>query len=151
MFRVLAGFLILIFLPLFAAHCDSQNREESGDIGEAIPDAAHNSQNSLDWAGTYVGNTPCADCPGIETRLTLSYEETYELSTRYIGKSDETFTSTGSFSWNDEGNKITLDVAADSRPAEYVVQENRVIQLDINGERKPGHLSKSYILEKVPD
>ncbi|MDE5451088.1 copper resistance protein NlpE N-terminal domain-containing protein, partial [Elizabethkingia meningoseptica] len=34
-------------------------------------DDSHNAQNSLDWAGTYEGTVPCADCPGIKTTITL--------------------------------------------------------------------------------
>lgn len=151
MFRVFTGFLLLMFLPLFAAHCGSQNKAESDNIGKPVPDAAHNSQNSLDWAGTYVGTTPCADCPGIETRLTLSYEETYELTTRYIGKSENLFKKAGSFSWNETGNKVTLHLDSNTRPAEYLVQENRVIQLDMNGKKITGDLADSYVLEKLSD
>ena len=47
----------------------------SGRRGRAVPDPAHNSRNSLDWAGIYEGVLPCADCPGIQTRLTLSRDE----------------------------------------------------------------------------
>jgi len=107
--------------------------------------------NSLSWAGTYEGTTPCADCPGIETRLTLRYDESYELTTKYLDKSDSLFKTTGSFSWNETGNKITLDVDRNSRPSEYLVQENRVIQLNMNGEQITGTLSDSYVLEKLSD
>ncbi len=138
-------------LPLFATHCGSKNKAESDYTGEPVPDSAHNSRNSLDWAGTYTGTTPCADCRGIETRLTLSYDETYELTTRYIGKSDSLFKKDGSFTWNETGSKIALDVDASSRPSEYLVQENRVIQLDMNGEQITGDLAGSYVLEKLSD
>ena len=42
-----------------------------GAAAAAGADAAHNSRNALDWAGTYEGVLPCADCPGIQTRLSL--------------------------------------------------------------------------------
>jgi len=151
MLRVLAGFILLMLLPLFAAHCGSQNKAESDNTGEPVPDAAHYSRNSLDWEGTYAGTTPCADCRGIETRLTLSYDETYELTTRYIGKSDSLFKTDGSFTWNETGSKIELGVDAGSRPSEYLVQENRVVQLNMKGEQITGDLAESYILEKIPE
>ena len=50
---------------------------------EALPlisfegmDMAHNSQNSLDWAGVYQGILPCADCEGFDTVITLNWDET---------------------------------------------------------------------------
>ena len=45
----------------------------------------HNSRNSLDWVGIYEGVLPCADCPGIKTRLTLNYDGSYRLVTRAQG------------------------------------------------------------------
>jgi uncharacterized lipoprotein NlpE involved in copper resistance len=46
----------------------------------------HNSRNSLDWAGSYEGVLPCADCPGIKTRLVLSPDGQFELSTQYMDR-----------------------------------------------------------------
>ncbi len=54
-------------------------RKEASDPTMAKQADMHTSQNSLDWAGVYEGVLPCADCPGIQTRLTLSRDETYEL------------------------------------------------------------------------
>jgi len=46
--------------------------------------APHDSSvNSLDWAGSYHGVLPCADCAGIETTLILDYDLTYRIITRY--------------------------------------------------------------------
>ncbi len=43
-----------------------------------------NSQNSLDWNGTYEATLPCADCPGIKTILTLVADQTFTLSSTYL-------------------------------------------------------------------
>lgn len=51
--------------------------------------------------GTFEGVTPCADCPGIQTRLTLiqdapySAEGIYELSLTYLERDVEPFVTTG--------------------------------------------------------
>jgi len=49
---------------------------------------SHNSQNSLDWQGTYKRVTPCADCEGIETKIILNSDYTYLKTTKIhsIGK-----------------------------------------------------------------
>ena len=70
------------------------------------PDPAHDSRNALDWAGVYEGVLPCADCPGIETRLTLQRDGRYELSTRYIDRPPAPQTVRGQFQWNAAGNTI---------------------------------------------
>jgi heat shock protein HslJ len=151
MFRVLTGFLLLMVLPLFATHCYSESETKMGNISESVPDPAHNSQNSLDWAGTYRGITPCADCTGIATELVLSYDETFRLSRRYIGESDELFILTGSFMWSEAGDKIMLELDESSRPSGYRVQENRLIQLDMNGKQITGDLADRYVLAKTTD
>ena len=51
----------------------------------AQPPDIHNSRNSLDWAGTYEGVLPCADCPGTKTRLTLNQDGSYRLVTQAQG------------------------------------------------------------------
>lgn len=112
--------------------------------------SVHNSQNSLDWAGTYESILPCADCEGIETRLSLEYDNTYELQRRYLGKeSDNVFTSTGSFEWNEEGSIITLLNEHKSSSASYFVGENYVVHLDNEGERITGDLAAMYVMQKL--
>ena len=45
----------------------------------------HTRQNSLDWAGVYEGVLPCANCPGVRTRLTLQRDGSYQLVTQIQG------------------------------------------------------------------
>ena len=73
-----------------------------GDIAmmrfEKVSMDTHNSQNSLDWQGTYKGITPCADCDGIETELVLNKDLTYVIKTKYLGKGDgKTLEESGNF------------------------------------------------------
>lgn len=112
-----------------------------------IPDPTHNSRNSLDWGGTYVGTLPCADCDGIATELTIRTEGTYTYKTHYLGTASETFETTGSFEWDESGSKITLLGLAGGTGA-YKVGENRIWHLDKAGNRIEGDLAERYILEK---
>ena len=101
----------------------------------AVPDAAHNSRNAVDWAGVYEGVTPCADCPGIRTRLTLKMDGRFELSTQYLERQATPQTVSGSFSWNAAGNTVTLDGAGQGR--QFRVGEGRLLQLDRDGSAPP--------------
>ncbi|GHV35943.1 lipoprotein [Bacteroidia bacterium] len=123
--------------------CVNQNNS----LSEVI-DAAHNSRNSLDWQGTYTGTTPCADCEGIKTSLTLN-EDTYVLETTYLGKSKVTFKEEGQFVWNDEGGIITLNNEKNGFKSQYRVGENRLIQLDMEGNKIDGEFADMYILQKA--
>ena len=43
------------------------------------------SKNSLDWAGVYTGTIPAADVEGINVRMKLNKDNTFELTYEYIG------------------------------------------------------------------
>ncbi|MCX7564127.1 copper resistance protein NlpE [Xanthomonadaceae bacterium XH05] len=97
----------------------------------ASPDPAHSSRNALDWPGTYAGTLPCADCPGIELRLTLNDDGSYQLATRHIDRQTEPEQISGSFSWTYDGNHIQLDDAADH--AFYAVREGSLLRRYADG------------------
>ena len=106
-----------------------------------------NSMNSLDWQGTYSGTVPCADCAGIETSLTLKGDNSFSLKTNYIGKPGSASEEKGNFSWNNEGNTISLS-GITNKPNQYFVGENKIIQLDLSGNRISGDQASNYILNK---
>ena len=108
----------------------------------------HTAQNSLDWNGTYSGILPCADCSGIETGLTLNPDNTYVLTTSYLGKQDSgTNTLKGKFEWN--GNLVNLlGIQKGERSTVYKVEENQIRQFDMNGKAIIGALAENYILKK---
>ncbi len=111
----------------------------------AIPD---NSFNALDWAGSYSGILPCADCEGVETAITITKNLDYSLTSLYQGKNAKKFEQKGKFEWNAEGNKITLQ-GLENAPNIFLVGENQLIQLDLNGNRITGNLAAKYTLQKV--
>jgi uncharacterized lipoprotein NlpE involved in copper resistance len=120
----------------------------AGCMPQASPTAAkpdmHNSRNSLDWAGTYEGVLPCADCPGIRTTLTLARDGSYTLAMQYIDRSVAPVQSRGRFSWNDAGGAIVLE--GDGR--RFMVGEGRLVQLDRDGAPLPN--TTQHVLQKRP-
>lgn len=111
----------------------------------ARPDA---SRESLDWAGTYRGTTPCADCGGIETVVTLDTDRTYTVKRRYLGKETAFREARGTFDWNADGRQITL---RGDNGTMFLVGENRLVQLDRAGRRIGGTFADRYVLAKTPD
>jgi len=99
--------------------------------GAAVPDPAHNSRNALDWAGTYEGVTPCADCPGIRMRLSLQDDGRFALSTQYLDRQVAPQTVLGPFSWNAAGDTVTLE--GDGGGRQFRVGEGRLLVLDRDG------------------
>lgn len=112
----------------------------------AVPDPAHNSRNSLDWAGTYRGVLPCADCEGIETIVTLTQEGNFREHTRYLHKDGPDFSREGTFTWSADGGTVAFD---DDPASRFRVGENRLTQLALDGSAITGALAAHYELAKV--
>ncbi len=107
---------------------------------------AHNSRNALDWAGVYEGVLPCADCPGIKTRLVLHDDGRFELDTQYLERQAVPKSVSGRFAWNSAGSGITLDDAAAGQ--QFLVGEGRLLQLNRDGTAPPWN-SPHRLLHKM--
>lgn len=143
--------MLKIVLPLLAAVllqvCTSQTQQERIQSDDYVADPAHNSRNSLDWQGVYTGVLPCADCEGISSMLSLN-DSTFTLKTHYLSKNDEVSHASGKFEWSENGGAITL-TGIENGPIKYKVGENRLIQLDMEGNEIDGPLKDNYILHKI--
>ena len=145
---------------LFLLACQSKPTSDPGDTASTAKDAsdtimdsagadnAHTANNSLDWKGLYKGVLPCADCEGIETSIILNADNTYLLQTKYLGKGDApAVEKTGSFTWNAAGNTVIF-ANIENAPNQYFVAENKLIQLDMAGNKIEGKLATKYFLAK---
>jgi copper homeostasis protein (lipoprotein) len=129
--------------PMVAA--DSTIKDTTATPVAAMAD---NSANALDWPGTYKGVVPCADCEGIETTIAIATDSAYTLTTKYLGKKNaKPAVKKGKFSWNAAGNTITL-AGITNAPSQYLVGENQLIQLDMQGNRITGDMAAKYSLAK---
>lgn len=61
------------------------------------------------FAGEFAGTLPCADCAGIDTRISLAGDGTYALDETYQGKSAEPVKSDGTWTAEDNGHRLRLD------------------------------------------
>jgi len=107
---------------------------------------SHNARISLDWDGVYTGTIPSASGPGIDVRMKLNNDQTYELRYIYLKSPNDPYTWKGNFIWDDAGNIITLGIA--EAPCYYFVAENKLIQLDTNKKIITGALADNYVLKK---
>ncbi|HSD13822.1 MAG TPA: copper resistance protein NlpE [Flavobacterium sp.] len=145
-------FLVFSLMTLTIIGCkkevktEMQTPVEKADTTTVVPDM-HTSEISLDWDGTYKGVIPCADCPGIETELTLNKDKTYELSVLYRDREQKPTVTKGTFTWNDAGSIIKLDKAGTE--TQYKVGEGRLTMLDHSGKEIESALKSNYILHKA--
>lgn len=76
--------------------------------GVALAQDGHGTRDAVDWEGRYIGDLPCADCPGIETQLTINEAGFYTLKETYLESEDSDFETEGEFEWNADGSQISL-------------------------------------------
>ena len=142
-FSVLAAGLI------FSCKNNSSNNQNGSEtpVTENYTDTVHTSRTSLDYAGTYKGVIPCADCSGIEVEITLDDKGNYKKKMTYQGKEpDNVFATHGTYKWDESGSKITLLNESDTDI--YQVGENTLIMLDGDGKKITGALADMFILRK---
>jgi uncharacterized lipoprotein NlpE involved in copper resistance len=132
-------------LTLMMAACTNQQQKKSEESTKTdfIADI-HNAENALDYEGTYKGTFPAADCPGIETTLTLNNDRTFTLDSKYIDR-NQTYNESGKYTL--KGNLLTL-VSNDGEEEYYKVEENRLRKLDRDKKEITGDLAGYYILKK---
>lgn len=136
--------LIPAIALLFAACGEQQAPAPEPAVENPTP--ADNSRTSLDWAGTYSGTVPCADCEGIAQRLTIVENGTFTLNVKYLGTSEDTSNIEGTFVWEEDGNHIVLQSAG--RPGVYQVGENHLWLRDPDGQPITGEMADRYVLTK---
>jgi heat shock protein HslJ len=148
--RIFVAVSLILLAGLIQCKPDKEKKEEMAtpEEKEVIP-LGDTSRTSVDWDGTYLGFLPCADCEGILTELTLRPDGTYQIKRVYWGKDRDVHTSGGSFRWDDTGGKIRLEEpGAEPGALQFQVGENRLFQLDRDGNRIQSDFAERYELAK---
>ena len=141
--------LFIVFATVLLFGCTGTQKSSVHEPSSDQMNSGHTSLNSLDWEGTYRGILPCDNCEGIEVTITLSKDLTFKQTSRYIGGSDEPQQSAGKFSWNKNGNSITLEANGADGTIQYFVGENSLAQLDAQGNKVGGSDAEQHILSKA--
>ncbi|TKR33597.1 copper resistance protein NlpE [Luteimonas gilva] len=87
------------------------------------------------FAGEFAGTLPCADCAGIDTKISLAGDGTYASAETYRGKSAEPVKSDGTWTAEDNGHRLRLDPNSKSEQDRLfeVVGRNDIRLMDKDG------------------
>jgi heat shock protein HslJ/uncharacterized lipoprotein NlpE involved in copper resistance len=140
---------MLVILLSVAIVVPAAAQQNDAAAPQAQPADMHNSRISLDWAGTYEGVLPCADCPGTKTRLTLNYDGSYRLVTQAQGSQNAEKSVSGAFIWQPSGNAITLDEPGGRQ--QFSVGEGRLILLRPEGGASQSPAANLVLTLAAPD
>ncbi len=95
--------------------------------------------------GTYTGTLPGADCPGIETTLTLSEDSTFHLRMVYIDR-ETSFEEEGRFF---QENDTLLAVQSENGHRQYYrIEQGSLRHLDGDKNVITGAIADRYVLTK---
>lgn len=149
---ILCSFIAsLAFVSCKKNDANSSDNGEVVVVEEVVSDSlvtvdGSNSENSLDWAGTYEATLPCADCPGIKTVIVLNPDNTFTISNDYLDRPTDRLNDQGTFTWYNNGSCIEIKGNASS--GKYKVIENGLLQLDANGNEITGATKELYLFKK---
>lgn len=143
-------YALLIIAAITLLSCSGHKQQTEATVTNdtqtvKAPDM-HNAENSLDYWGVYEGTLPAADCPGIQTTLTLNKDNTFTLHSEYIDRKDAIFDEKGTYTI--EGNIITSK-QEDGTTNYYKVEEGQVRMLDMDKQPIDGDMAESYILKRT--
>jgi copper homeostasis protein (lipoprotein) len=87
------------------------------------------------FAGVFTGTLPCADCPGIDTRIALNRDGTYVIEETYQGK-PERFSGDGTWTAEENGKRVRLDPNSKSQEDRLfaIASQDQIDQLDTSGQ-----------------
>lgn len=82
------------------------------------------------FSGTFEGVLPCADCPGLQTSITIKADGTFRMEEIYLERSEGTFISEGTWVLN----KGLITFTTEGYSFIYKIMSDNEIRWAPNGE-----------------
>ena len=135
--------LPVLLTGLFAVSCSKKEEAKAetpqaveADSAQAQPEEAAKAEAPKKHVGEFSGKLPCADCPGIETKLTLNEDGSFLLDETYLEKKDGQFNAKGSYEVSTDGAFVTLKEEGNDKPRVFLVEEDAVYLVEKVGDAK---------------
>lgn len=128
---------------LLLASCGGNAQKKTATAVATIRQPAKMTTEQI--AGAYYGTLPAADCPGIETTLTLRADGTYTEQSRYIDR-DAEFVEHGTYAVG--GELVTLNPSKDGQVTYLRIEPNALRMLDSDRQPVEGALAEHYVLTR---
>ena len=115
---------------------------------EAATSAADVPFDTKGFAGRFVGMLPCADCPGIDTRITFNADGTFELLETYQDRKVKTEPVSGTWTVEADDKHVRLDpdAKAENDRVYEILSHDEIRMLDQEG--KPIESELPYNLKR---
>ena len=115
---------------------------------DARPSAQGAPFDAKAFAGMFTGTLPCADCPGIDTRLVLAADGTYTITESYQERSAPEIKGDGTWTVEENNQRLRLDPnrKSDNDRLFAILSQDEIRQLDLEG--KPIESQLPYNLKR---
>jgi len=140
---------LLLAALLTASSCGTKPQEKTAepvntptDSITQVPDG-YNASNALDVNGEYLNKNGNS-----ETSITLQGDNEFILRTLVNGKKTNNAEEKGTYTWNAEGNTISLQTA-EGKQLSYFVEETALVPLDAKGQKPDGTEKEKLSLKKT--
>ena len=100
------------------------------------------------WTGSYVGMLPCSDCEALKVELSLYKDATYKLQTQEVGSGKPANVRRGSFTFNADETRITLDDSGQGRRFD-ILSTGHLRMLGKDGRIVTDENARGFIFRKV--
>ena len=135
--------LPVLLTGLFAVSCSKKEEAKTetpqaveADSAQAQPEEAAKAEAPKKHVGEFSGKLPCADCPGIEMKLTLNEDGSFLLDETYLEKKDGQFNAKGSYEVSADGAFVTLKEEGNDKPRVFLVEEDAAYLVEKVGDAK---------------
>lgn len=135
--------LPVLLTGLFAVSCSKKEEAKAetpqaveADSAQAQPEEAAKAEAPKKHVGEFSGKVPCADCPGIEMKLTLNEDGSFLLDETYLEKKDGQFNAKGSYEVSADGAFVTLKEEGNDKPRVFLVEEDAAYLVEKVGDAK---------------
>jgi copper homeostasis protein (lipoprotein) len=104
-------------------------------VADALPSAQGAPFDAKAFAGTFAGTLPCADCPGIDTRIVLAADGTYTITESYQERSAPELKGDGTWTAEENNRRLRLDPnsKSDNDRLFAILSNDEIRQLDMEG------------------
>lgn len=135
--------LPVLLTGLFAVSCSKKEEAKAetpqaveADSAQAQPEEAAKAEAPKKHVGEFSGKLPCADCSGIEMKLTLNEDGSFLLDETYLEKKDGQFNAKGSYEVSTDGAFVTLKEEGNDKPRVFLVEEDAAYLVEKVGDAK---------------
>ena len=132
------SFFLPILVTIFSCHSNADTKSTSADSTVGKKPAGYEVKQ---LSGVFYDTLPCADCPGIATKVYLKPDNTFVMEREYVGKS--TSYETGTWTISDSLLQLT---GTDNPQLFKIVNYAELEMLDSQGKAIAGSTKKPELL-----